>query len=982
MKQTVICAAFVASLEVLLVAGILLTSPRLMSHHTQSSVQLGGSVAGASSEVPVATQERIVTTYGKLPLSFEANRGQSDRRVKFIARGGGYTMFLTATETVLSIQKPLPVGIKLLAANPAPRVEGLGEQQGESNYFIGNDPAKWRTHVPHYSRVRYRNVYRGVDLVYYGNQQQIEHDFVVAPGADPRQIRFAVRGADRVELDNRGELVIHLGNGEMRLRKPRIYQEEGEVRKEVLGGYTLTAGNLVGFALGPYDRTRPLVIDPILSYSTYLGGSDFDRGLAPAVDRNGNVYVTGQTSSTNFPTTNSLQPVPGGGQDVFVTKLNAGGSAIVYSVYLGGSGDDSGFGIAVDDTGNAYVSGRTASTNFPTASPLQAAYGGGPTDAFVVKLNTAGSALVYSTYLGGSGQDNALDLRLDAAGSAYVAGRTSSTNFPTANSLQSGNAGDFDVFVSKLNPAGSALVYSTYLGGSANEGLTALAVDRGGNAYVSAGTSSTDFPTINALQPTYGGGPMDAFVAKLNAAGSALIYSTYLGGSGNEMNPSVAVDLSGNAYVAGRTFSTDFPTANPLQPARAGASDAFVSKLNAAGSALIYSTYLGGSGDENIFGIASDAAGNAYVSGWTSSPDLPTANPLQPAYGGGISDAFVAKLNATGPVLVYSTYLGGSGEDKGDFIVVDASGSAYVTGWTASTDFPTANPLQNTNGGGAFDVFVAKISEVLTGNVFHFAQAGGGGGFSTSIALTNPSTNTSVSGTVSFFANDGRPLTTVVANAVVPVVIQPSRTTILATGTQGSTMSGYVRVSLTSPVFANATYTLPGFPSLSVRPSAVGSVLLASISRDAEGIEHGIALANTSSASARVNLSLMDSSGNELFSSLVFLAPGEQVSRFLSELMPGIPSRFAGTLRIGAAPAAILFTQSPIILAATVVEFRRNQLRSDATPASTLKGAPTRKVMGIFRETFHARSTAHIRCRPRRVWNPFRCGEAYLRPTL
>jgi hypothetical protein len=269
---------------------------------------------------------------------------------------------------------------------------------------------------------------------------------------------------------------------------------------------------------------------------------------------------------------------------------------------------------------------------------------------------------------------------------------------------------------------------------------------------------------------------------------------------------------------------------------------------------------------------------------------------------------------------------------------VDASGSAYVTGWTASTDFPTVNPVQNTNGGGAFDVFVAKISEVLTGNVFHFAQAGGGGGFSTAVALTNPSTNASVNGTVSFFANDGGPLTTVVANAVVPVVIQPSRTTILVTNTQGSIRSGYARISLTNPVFANVTYTLPGFPSLSVRPSAIGSVFLASISRDAEGIEHGIALANTSNISARVNLSLMDSSGNELFSSVVVLAPGEQLSRFLSELMPGIPSRFMGTLRIGASPLAILFTQSPIILAATVVEFRRNQLREIAV--TPLQQAP------------------------------------------
>ena len=343
---------------------------------------------------------------------------------------------------------------------------------------------------------------------------------------------------------------------------------------------------------------------------------------------------------------------------------------------------------------------------------MQPAYGGGVADAFVLKLNATGSALVYSTYLGGSSQDEASDVRLDATGSAYQSGRTSSTNFPTANPLQPAyGGGNFDDFVAKLNPAGSALVYSTYLGGSGNEGFTAIAVDEAGNVYVASNTTSTNFPTVNPLQPANGGGN-DAFVAKLNATGSALVYSTYLGGSGSDLALILAVDHSGNTYVAGRTSSTDFPTVNPLQPAYAGGPfDGFVAKLNAAGSALIYSTYLGGSGDtaENINGIAVDAAGNAYLSG-TAATDFPTANPLQPAYGGGPSDAFAAKINATGSALIYSTYLGGSGSDRGDYIALDAAGNVYMIGWTSSPDFPTKDPLQPDYGGGPFDAFVLKLS--------------------------------------------------------------------------------------------------------------------------------------------------------------------------------------------------------------------------------------------------------------------------------
>ena len=398
-----------------------------------------------------------------------------------------------------------------------------------------------------------------------------------------------------------------------------------------------------------------------------------------------------------------------------------------YSTYLGGSGVDQGYGIAVDSAGNAYVTGSTESTNFPTANAFQNTFGGGG-DAFVTKLNAAGSALVYSTYLGGSDGDFGAGIAVDSAGNAYVTGVTDSTDFPTANALQNTNSGGIaDVFVTKLNAAGSALAYSTYLGGSDFDSEPNIAVDSAGNVYVTGHTESTNFPTANAFQSTSGGGGGDAFVTKLNAAGSALVYSTYLGGSEAEFGGGIAADSAGNAYVTGTTDSDNFPTANALQPTSGGGTgladgDAFVTKLNAAGSALVYSTYLGGSDFDYGGGIAVDSAGNAYVTGVTDSDNFPTANAFQSCTYGSNQDVFVTKLNAAGSALVYSTYLGGSlFEDSGD-IAVDSAGNAYVTGSTYSTNFPTANALQSTSGGDR-DVFVAEAQHGgISPCLFHLSR--------------------------------------------------------------------------------------------------------------------------------------------------------------------------------------------------------------------------------------------------------------------
>jgi uncharacterized protein (TIGR03437 family) len=527
--------------------------------------------------------------------------------------------------------------------------------------------------------------------------------------------------------------VLEAEGSELRLHQPVIYQEINGTRQSVDGSFVIQEENQVGFEVVRYDTSKPLIIDPVLSYSTYLGGSGRDLTFGIAVDSSGNAYVTGSTQSNNFPTANAFQAAYGGGTyDAFVTKLNASGSALVYSTFLGGSGgDDWALGIAVDSSGNAYVTGSTQSANFPTANAFQAAFRGSA-DAFVTKLNADGSALVYSTFLGDGSEGYGIDV--DSSGNAYVTGRTKSSNFPTANAFQAaigGGSGTFpgDAFVTKFNAAGSALEYSTYLGGSGNDQGNSIAVDSSGNAYVTGWTASTSFHTANAIQAAYGGGASDAFVTKLVPTGSALEYSTYLGGSGNDGGSGIAVDSSGNAYVAGWTNSTDFHTANAIQAAIGGGgfTDAFVTKLNASGSSW-YSTYLGGRGSDQGWGIAADSSGNAYVTGYTLSTNFPTVNAFQAAYGGGFSVAFVTELNATGSGLVYSTYLGNNNTNNTRFplgdlepggIAVDSSGNAYVTGNTNSTNFPTANAFQPTYGAASgtisSDAFVTKFPAVTAG---------------------------------------------------------------------------------------------------------------------------------------------------------------------------------------------------------------------------------------------------------------------------
>ena len=605
------------------------------------------------------------------------------------------------------------VHLQLMGADPKPQVTGLEKLVAKANYFVGSDPKDWHTGIPTFAKVRYADVYPGVDLIYYGNQGKLEYDFVVAPGADPKVIKLRFEGLHSPpQINSEGHLVLVSEGGDLRLQKPLIYQEIGDRRHTIDGRYSLRQDNSVGFELGAYDPSKTLIIDPILIYSTYLGGSGEEgRGgtTGIAVDANGNAYVAGETPSSDFPTANPFQPLPSGPDDAFVTKFDPTG-ALVYSTYLGGSEGDDAQGIALDDTGNVYVTGTTGSDDFPFTNVLHPSCSSG--GAFVAKFNPEGSMLVYSTCLA----NNATPwggIAVDTAGSAYVTGSTCATDFPVVNAFQPVKGPNTRIcnnaFVTKFDPTGSALVYSTYLGGNGRSLGLGIAVDSAGSAYVTGENLANDFPFTNTLHPScsFGG----AFVTKFNPEGSTLAYSACLGD--DAVGRGIAVDAAGSAYVT-REAGLDFPTtSDAVQPMPSAGGDAFVTKLDPTGSALVYSTYLGGhisvrvNNDEGL-GIAVDAVGNAYVTGRTDSTDFHVINALQPVFGGGDWDAFVTKLDPTGSTLSYSTFLGGNARDLAVGIAVDAVGNANVTGRTNSTDFPTVSAAQP-NLGGFRDAFVAKI---------------------------------------------------------------------------------------------------------------------------------------------------------------------------------------------------------------------------------------------------------------------------------
>jgi hypothetical protein len=716
----------------------------------QAHLALGGLVgvmAGAQTSPSKHDAAQPADRYGSPALVFEANYGQTDAQVDFIARTDYSTVFLTPTAAVFAVAQPtrvdprathpfaerdtlapradyagVAVHMEVVGANPNARPSGTNPLSGIVNYFIGNDSNNWHTNIPTFGGARYEDVYPGIDLAYYGNDGQLEYDFIVSAGANPNAISLSFTGADSVEVSPQGDLVVSTAAGNFVQRRPFTFQEVGGERHEVPSAFAV-AGTQVRFEVGNYDSTWPLVIDPlVMGYSTYLGGAlGDDQGTGIGVDASGNAYAAGMTTSVKFPSTpGAFDASYNGASDVFVTKTPATGNSLLYASYLGGSGDDYTYDLALDSFGNVLVPGYTSSADFPTTVGAFDTTSNGGSDGFVIKLGPEGNELFYSTFFGGSGNELTHDIAVDGLGNAFVTGATPGQGFPTtAGAFDTTPNGGSDAFVVKLSVDGSTLLYGTYLGGSATDVGSGMAVSGRGSAFLIGYTFSADFPvTPGAFQASYNGNSTIAFVARLNRAGSMLAYSTFFGdpepATGGTTGVAIALHAGNNACIVGYTHSPNLPvTPGAYDTTYNGDDDAFIAKLTGDGSALVYSTYIGGANFEEGREIAVDNVGNVFMPGWTASNNFPTTpDGFDTAYNGGGSDAFLVKLSPDGANLTYGTYLGGSNDDRANEIAVDLSGSAYVTGETASTNFPvTPGAFKRRNRGGT-DAFVVKFGDV------------------------------------------------------------------------------------------------------------------------------------------------------------------------------------------------------------------------------------------------------------------------------
>jgi len=702
---------------------------------TTSAQPLTSTVPGTSA---VPNKATLAQNYAQLPMVFEPNLGQTDKQVNYIARGGGYTLFLTNSEAVLTLARPTTpatiastpvrdvIRLGFAGANPNVQVTGQNDLLSRSNYFTGADSTQWIGDVPNYGQVSYKGLYNGIDALFYSNSQcQLEYDFVVAPGADPSQIQLSLTGVTTSALDQQGNLLLNTANGQVVQKVPSIYQLTNGVKQTVTGRYTITGLNQFGFQLDAYDATRPLYIDPVLSYSTYLGGSSDDFGYGIAVDNAGNTYITGSTASSSlmggipFPTANPFQGTLNGTQDAFVSKLNAAGNALMYSTYLGGSNVDLGAGITVDSAGNAYVVGTTSSTDFPTTpGVIQTTLSG--SGSFIAKLNATGDALLYSTFLGGTGAGSGLaasGVAVDPQGEVFVTGTTGPGFVTTSGAFQTTFLPMSDSFILKLNPIATSRIYASYLGPTSGNGgisATGVALDAHGDAFLTGYVTVGGLPIAGgAYRPAFQAPGPDAFVTQFDPIGAHLLYSTYLSGGADQAN-AITLDHGGDAFITGWTTSSAFPTTpGAYQTTKSGGQDSFISELNSAGAALVFSTFLGGGGTDTGYAIALDSLGNAWVAGSTGSSGTPapafptTSGTIQSTFGGGSLDAYVSEITPSGG-LGFSTFLGGSSDDAARGIAIDVQNNIYVTGWTRSTNFPTAKPFQATNKGGS-DAFVSKL---------------------------------------------------------------------------------------------------------------------------------------------------------------------------------------------------------------------------------------------------------------------------------
>lgn len=704
-------------------------------HHSPGNKTSSAPPSDAGKVLSLAERQAISESIGKVPLHFEVNQGQMEKGVRFISRGGNHAVLLKENEAQLVLPnkqsadavaterqaQPDVLKMKLAHANETPSVTALDELQGRANYYVGNNPEAWRKDVQTFQRVKYANVYEGVDLVYYGNQRELEYDFLVAPGADPSLIKLNFENAQNIKLDATGDLLLSVGKHVVRQHAPVVYQEIAGARQQIAGRYVIEENRkskienqnsvTVGFALGDYDRSQPLVIDPVILFSTFLGGAGGDDLFTPeaafsiAVDSSGNIYLAGITPSGDFPTVMPYQAANAGTFDAFISKFNPTGTALLYSTYFGGNDEDRIISLALGPSNEMFVSGYTYSTNFPTMTPYQAT-NRGLNDGFISRF-TSGGALSYSTYIGGAGGESINFVKNIGTDIVAFAGATGSTDFPVANALQPNNAGQADFVAGKLNIATNTLIFSTYFGGTASDAMNFAsgAMDPAGNIYFAGVSNSFDYPVTQGAIQTEAGGSDDVVVTKINSAGNGVIYSTFLGGNLIDAADALAVDPDGNAYVTGFTRSANYPLQNAFQHQLLDP-DAFVSKLNPTGTALIFSTFLGGSNLERGSAITADAQGNCYASGRSNSGDFPTKRALRPPRG--LDDAYVCKFNRDG-ALLFSTLLGGSANDYGFAITADNNNNVYVTGRATRNFFITPGAYQSTLGGNA-DAFLTKIN--------------------------------------------------------------------------------------------------------------------------------------------------------------------------------------------------------------------------------------------------------------------------------
>ncbi len=839
--------------------------------------------------------------------AFEANRGQLPRAYALQARTAHYHLLMAATHWLLLpnaaagrlLPSQRPTRFAWLNARDHARILPGRRLPGIYNYLIGRQPEQWILGVPRYSQALVPHLYRGVALVYYYRQKQLEFNLTLQPGVRLSRIRFQLGGAARIRLDRHGDLRVGSGSQGLRLQRPIAYQWKRGRRQRIAAGYLPLGRNSYGFWLGHYDPRLPVILDPVLAYATYLGGSGQDTGAAIATDSGGNIYVVGQTNSANFPVTaGAFQSSLSSGQvAAYIAKLNAGGTALDYATFIGGNGQTDALGVAVDSSGAVYMAGMTSATNFPvTAGAVQTTYGGGAFDAFALKLDSAGSGLVYATYLGGAGDDVANAIAINAAGDAWIAGGTDSSDFPvTSGALQThAPGGGGDGFIAEVNASGTGLAYSTFLGGSAQDFIYALAVDANGDAFVTGTTTSTDFPTTpGAYQPTFAAsasGMGDGFVAELVPSGAALVYSTYLGPA--SAGYGIALDAQDDAYVTGDTQSAAFPvTPGAAQASYAGNGDAFVAELAASGATLEYSSYLGGAGDDIGAAIAIDGAGNAYVAGQTTSTNFPISGPapMSACAGSPCGDAFVTEIAAGGKSFPFSTYLGGSGSQQiAHGVTIDPNGDIDVVGTTNASDFPvTAGAFQTAYGGGG-DAFIAQLAipsgglTLSPGAISFAAQPVGSSSAAKTLTLANSGSSSitiaSITATAPFAATSqcGSSLASG-ASCTVQVSFTPTASG-AATGTltiassaanspqtaaltgQGSDFSIAVlptSASVTPGTTAQSTATitaLDGFSSsialtcTSTAPQATCSVSPATVTPTAAGVTAQLSLSTTASS--------------------------------------------------------------------------------------------------------------------------------------